>query len=77
MRNGDTQTAAHKGIRNSGKRVEEGLVVASGNPKQSRSVADLGRSDVTIVNCERGAGSRLVLDAQLRRLGISHARLRG
>jgi len=56
---------------------EEGLVVASGNPKQIRSVADLGRSDVTIVNRERGAGSRLLLDAQLRRLGISHARLRG
>jgi len=56
---------------------EEGLVVSSGNPKQIRSVADLGRSDVTIVNRERGAGSRLLLDAQLRRLGIAHARLRG
>jgi molybdate-binding protein len=56
---------------------EEGLVVASGNPKQIRSVVDIGRSDVTIVNRERGAGSRLLLDAQLRSLGISHARLRG
>jgi len=56
---------------------EEGLVVSSGNPKQIRSIADLGRSDVSIVNREQGAGSRLLLDAQLRRLGISHARLRG
>ena len=56
---------------------QEGLVVASGNRKQIRSIADLGRPDVTIVNRERGAGSRLLLDAQLRRLGISHARLRG
>jgi len=56
---------------------EEGLVVASGNPKQILSIAELGRPDVTIVNRERGAGSRLVLDAQLRRLGILHGRLRG
>ena len=56
---------------------EEGLVVPSGNPKQIRSIADLGRSDITIVNRERGAGSRLLLDAKLRRAGIPHARLRG
>lgn len=56
---------------------EEGLVVARGNPKQIRSVADLERSDVAIVNRERGAGSRLLLDAELRSLGISGKRLRG
>jgi molybdate-binding protein/DNA-binding XRE family transcriptional regulator len=56
---------------------EEGLVVSKGNPKQIRSIADLGRSDVSIVNRERGAGSRLLLDAKLRSLGIAHARLRG
>jgi molybdate-binding protein/DNA-binding XRE family transcriptional regulator len=49
---------------------EEGLVVARGNPKQIRTIADLERSDVTIVNRERGAGSRLLLDARLRSQGI-------
>jgi molybdate-binding protein/DNA-binding XRE family transcriptional regulator len=56
---------------------EEGLVVSSGNPKQIRSIADLGRSDVTIVNRERGAGSRLLLDTKLRSAAIPHARVRG
>lgn len=56
---------------------EEGLVVPSGNPKQIRGVADLGRTDVSIVNRERGAGSRLLLDAKLRSLGIAHVRVRG
>jgi molybdate-binding protein/DNA-binding XRE family transcriptional regulator len=56
---------------------EEGLVVARGNPKQIRAIADLERSDVTIVNRERGAGSRLLLDARLRSQGIAHANLRG
>ena len=39
--------------------------------------ADLERSDVTIVNRERGAGSRLLLDARLRSQGIPHLRLHG
>jgi molybdate-binding protein/DNA-binding XRE family transcriptional regulator len=56
---------------------EEGLVVARGNPKQIRTIADLERSDVTIVNRERGAGSRLLLDARLRSQGIPHRRLHG
>jgi len=41
---------------------EEGLVVRSGNPKQIRSVADLVRDDVTVINREEGAGARLLLD---------------
>lgn len=56
---------------------EEGLVVARGNPKQIRTIADLERSDVTIVNRERGAGSRLLLDARLRSQSIPHGRLHG
>ncbi len=56
---------------------EEGLVVSRGNPKKINSITDLGRSDVIIVNRERGSGSRLLLDARLRSLGIGHAALRG
>jgi putative molybdopterin biosynthesis protein len=43
-----------------------GIAVASGDPKQIRSIANLGRSDVSIVNRECGAGSRVLLDAHLR-----------
>jgi len=56
---------------------EEGLIVSGGNPKQIGSITDLERRNVSFVNRERGAGSRLLLDAKLRSLGISHARLRG
>jgi molybdate-binding protein/DNA-binding XRE family transcriptional regulator len=56
---------------------EEGLVVANGNPKRIRDVADLGRSDIAIVNRERGAGSRMLLDSRLRSLGMAQKNLRG
>ena len=56
---------------------EEGIVVASGNPKSIRSVADFARQDVAIVNRESGAGSRMLLDAQLHRLGIVGKNVRG
>jgi molybdate-binding protein len=56
---------------------EEGLVTARGNPKQIRSVADLARPDIMIVNREMGAGSRMLLDSHLKRLGIETANVRG
>jgi putative molybdopterin biosynthesis protein len=56
---------------------EEGLVLAPGNPKSIRSVADFARRDVRIVNREPGAGSRILLDAQLARLGIAPQNVRG
>jgi molybdate-binding protein/DNA-binding XRE family transcriptional regulator len=56
---------------------EEGLVLAPGNPKSIRSVADFARRDVGIVNRETGAGSRLLLDAHLDRLGLAGPKVRG
>jgi len=56
---------------------EEGLVVAHGNPKSIRTVADVARPDVAFVNREPGAGSRALLDAHLQRLGISGQSVRG
>ena len=54
---------------------EQGLVFAAGNPKGIASVTDLGRpasghSAVRIVNRETGAGSRDLLDHELRRAGV-------
>jgi len=47
-------------------RWEEGLVVAPGNPKALREVADLiGNRNVQIVNREPGSGSRALLDKLL------------
>lgn len=56
---------------------EQGLLVAKGNPKRIKGVADLVRDDVTYVNRQRGAGTRVLLDYLLRTQGISPADIRG
>jgi len=56
---------------------EEGIVLARGNPKSIRSVADFARRDVAIVNREPGAGSRMLLDTHLDRLGLAGGKVRG
>jgi molybdate-binding protein/DNA-binding XRE family transcriptional regulator len=56
---------------------EAGLVVARGNPRRIREVADLARRDVRVVNREPGSGARLLLDDRLRRAAVPSGRLRG
>jgi putative molybdopterin biosynthesis protein len=56
---------------------EEGIVTASGNPKDIRGIQDLVRKDVTLVNREQGAGCRAVLDAELARLSIETSLVQG
>ncbi|RAU91082.1 helix-turn-helix transcriptional regulator [Paenibacillus sp. YN15] len=54
-----------------------GLYVAKGNPKGIATWEDLNRSDVRIVNREKGSGARVLLDEQLRLKGISRYALTG
>ncbi len=54
-----------------------GLIVAAGNPKGIRGIADLARPDVTIVNRQAGSGTRVLLDARLRELGIATSEVAG
>lgn len=56
---------------------EQGLIVAPGNPKGIRDLTDLARPEVRFVNRQRGAGTRMLLDFHLGRLGIDPARIRG
>ncbi|HVW87537.1 MAG TPA: substrate-binding domain-containing protein [Bryobacteraceae bacterium] len=56
---------------------EEGILTARGNPKQIRSIEDFARPDVTIVNREKGAGSRNLLDSHLKRLRIDPRKVQG
>lgn len=58
-------------------RWEEGLVVAPGNPKSIRTVEDLQRKTVTIMNRETGSGSRALLDGLLSSAGIPAKGIRG
>jgi putative molybdopterin biosynthesis protein len=47
------------------------MVLARGNPKQIGRVEDLARAGVTLVNREKGSGSRQLLDRRLKAAGIS------
>ncbi len=49
---------------------EQGIVAEFGNPKNIRGVEDFARKDVRIVNREKGAGSRALLDQKLKEAGI-------
>lgn len=56
---------------------EQGMVVARGNPKSLRGIEDLTRPEVTLVNREKGAGSRVLLDSSLAEAGIRARNVRG
>ena len=58
------------------KRVQ-GLIVARGNPKQIVALNDLLRDDITFVNRQQGAGTRVLLDYHLRRQGVDTQQIRG
>ena len=58
-------------------RWEEGLVLASGNPKRIRRVEDLARKNVRFVNREPGSGSRALLDKLLERAGMDAHKVQG
>ena len=58
-------------------RWELGLGVRRGNPLDLRSIADLARPGMRIVNREPGSGARLVLDQALAELKIVPRRIAG
>lgn len=49
----------------------QGLMVAKGNPKGIKGIEDLGRKDVSFINRQRGAGTRILLDYHLKRAGLA------
>ena len=55
----------------------QGLFLARGNPKNIRSVADLGRPGVVFINRQHGSGTRLLIDQLLEQAGVDHQRLDG
>jgi molybdate-binding protein/DNA-binding XRE family transcriptional regulator len=56
---------------------DQGLIVAPGNPKQIRRIADLARPDVRIVNREIGSGSRGLLEKALATDGLNQEQVFG
>jgi molybdate-binding protein/DNA-binding transcriptional regulator YhcF (GntR family) len=55
----------------------QGLMFARGNPKRITGITDLQRPDITFVNRQKGAGTRVLLDIHLRRLGIPVSKIKG
>ena len=55
----------------------QGFYVQKGNPKNIRGWSDLGREDISILNRRVGSSARILLDTQLKRLGISAAKVKG
>jgi putative molybdopterin biosynthesis protein len=55
----------------------QGLIVPPGNRKGLSSLTDLTRTDVLFVNRQRGSGTRVLLDYQLRQLGLEPTSIKG
>jgi len=55
----------------------QGLYVAKGNPKSITQWDDFRRPDITMINREKGAGSRVLLDEHLRLLGVFGSSIKG
>ena len=55
----------------------QGYYVRKGNPKNIKGWSDLGRTDISILNRRVGSSARILLDVQLKRLGIPSSKVRG
>jgi putative molybdopterin biosynthesis protein len=55
----------------------QGLMFARNNPKQIRGIEDLKRPDIVFVNRQKGSGTRVLLDLELRQHGIMPSEVNG
>ena len=55
----------------------QGFYVQKGNPKNIRGWSDLGRKDVAVLNRRVGSSARILMDTQLKRMGIPASKVRG
>jgi molybdate-binding protein/molybdenum-dependent DNA-binding transcriptional regulator ModE len=56
---------------------EQGLMVAPGNPKRIRSLADVAQRGARFINRQRGSGTRALIDRLLRRAGLAPEDVKG
>ncbi len=55
----------------------QGFYVKEGNPKKIKGFLDLARPEVTMVNREKGSGTRILLDQYLMKTGIKPSGIAG
>ena len=58
-------------------RREQGILVQKGNPKGISTVADLAQAGIKIVNRSLSTGTRLLLDRELKKTGLSGEKIEG
>ncbi len=58
------------------KRVQ-GMIVPKGNPKHLKSFEDLLKGDVQYVNRQKGAGTRILADYLMSKLGVASENIKG
>jgi putative molybdopterin biosynthesis protein len=56
---------------------KQGFYVKKGNPLKIQDWEDLARPGITMINRERGCGTRILLDQKLKLLGIRTENIRG
>ena len=56
---------------------EQGLIIPQGNPMNLTGLADLARGEITFINRQRGAGTRLLLDYHLEQIGLEPEAIAG
>ena len=55
----------------------QGFYVQKGNPKNIKGWSDLGRADISVLNRRVGSSARILMDTQLKRLGIPAFKVKG
>ena len=55
----------------------QGFYVQKGNPRKIKGWSDLGREDISVLNRRVGSSARILMDTQLKRLGIPASRVNG
>jgi molybdate-binding protein len=58
-------------------RRTQGLIVAPANPRRIDGLDDLAHGDIVFINRNRGSGTRVWLEDQLRQLGLDAEKVRG
>ena len=55
----------------------QGFYALKGNPKNIKEWSDLARSDISIINREKGCGTRVLLDEHMKNLKIPSSKING
>ena len=56
---------------------EQGLILPKGNPRNIFTTADLGQTDLRLINRLPGTGTRVLLDRELQKYGIAPQNVQG